>query len=747
MEDKRTTLDRAAVVNSNFLEALQIGKFPQPKSSTTFFDVGIDKNHALAIFQSQVESRHLDLIARDLKNKHKSFYTIGSSGHEGNAAVASAFSVEDMAFLHYRSCAFMLQRARDYYKGDSRLEDHLLALVASSKDPIASGRHKVFGSKDLNVPPQTSTIGSHVPKAVGAAFSITLTKSLNIKGGIHPASCIICSFGDGSLNHSTVQGAINSASWIVENNIPLPIVFVCEDNQIAISTPTKNSWVRNTCIDRVGIEYIDCDGLNIADTYLAAKQAREIAAHQRRPVFLHVKTVRLLGHAGSDIEFHYNNANEIISRENDDPLLHTARMLIESNYISALEITSIYKKTKALIEKISEKAIKAPTHKNYKTIIKDVIPPKLNKKIPSIRKNEKSNNNIAINKLNMAQCINNALDDILNQYDNVVIFGEDVGKKGGVYRVTANLQKKYGKTRVFDSILDEQTILGTAIGLAHNNIIPIPEIQFLAYVHNAIDQIRGEAATLPFFSSGQFVNPMVVRIPGLAYQKGFGGHFHNDNSIGFLREIPGIIVACPSTPAKAAKLIRKCIELAYIEQRVVIFLEPIALYHEKDLLEVGDNKFLEEYPDVSSKINFNEIDVNGSSKKYSIITFGNGVRIAEQAKNILENKYKCKVKLIDLCWLSPINYNEVLKEISNLEHVLILDETRDSGSVADDIISNLYLSLKNNKHQPILHKITAQDSFIPLGNSWKYVLPSSEDVINFFETKILQKSKSGNSVA
>ena len=121
------------------------------------------------------------------------------------------------------------------------------------------------------------------------------------------------------------------------------------------------------------------------------------------------------------------------------------------------------------------------------------------------------------------------------------MFGEDVALKGGVYGVTRGLQKKFGAARVFDSLLDEQSILGIALGAGVSGLLPIPEIQYLAYLHNAEDQLRGEAASLSFFSNGQYRNPMVVRIAGLAYQKGFGGHFHNDNAVGVLRDIPGLV--------------------------------------------------------------------------------------------------------------------------------------------------------------------------------------------------------------
>jgi len=183
----------------------------------------------------------------------------------------------------------------------------------------------------------------------------------------------------------------------------------------------------------------------------------------------------------------------------------------------------------------------------------------------------------------MSRILNWALTDLMLAHPDIVMMGEDVGRKGGVYGVTQKLAARFGPDRMIDTLLDEQSILGLAIGMAQNGFTPMPEIQFLAYLHNAEDQIRGEAATLPFFSNGQFTNPMVLRIAGLGYQKGFGGHFHNDNTVAVLRDIPGVILAVPSNGADAAKMLRAFVRLAREEQRVVVFLEPIALYPMRDL--------------------------------------------------------------------------------------------------------------------------------------------------------------------
>ena len=151
--------------------------------------------------------------------------------------------------------------------------------------------------------------------------------------------------------------------------------------------------------------------------------------------------------------------------------------------------------------------------------------------------------------LTLAASVTEALADALAGDRRVVVFGEDVADKGGVYGATRGLARRFGAGRVFDTLLDEQAILGLALGAGLAGLLPVPEIQYLAYLHNAEDQLRGEAATLPFFSQGAYRNPMVVRVAGLGYQKGFGGHFHNDNALAVLRDIPGLVVACPARGA------------------------------------------------------------------------------------------------------------------------------------------------------------------------------------------------------
>ncbi len=723
-------LDRAAVVDEQFVRRVKAANFPSVNSFTTPAMAGLDKKTAIDLFDSQIKSRLLDIMARQLKEKGLGFYTIGSSGHEGNVVFGQVFKFNDMAFLHYRSGAFYIQRAKQV-PGCDGVRDILLSLVAAKADPISGGRHKVFGSVPLMIPPQTSTIASHLPKALGAAWSITRAKELQIISQLDSNALILCSFGDASVNHAVAQATFNAASWIGYQSYPLPLIFICEDNGVGISVPTPKGWIECSIKNRPDFNYIACDGLNIADCYAKARLAETIARHKKQLVFLHMRCVRLLGHAGSDIESQYHSQAEIESTEADDPLLHTAGMLYREGWLSLQDILDLYQDNRALIEAKAFEAIHSPKLTSASAVMASLLPHVAMKPqdLPPDEARRADCLGAGYQKMlvkrNLCQQLNLALTDLLLQYPNMVIFGEDVGKKGGVYRVTADLEARFGKRRVFNTILDETTILGTAIGMAHNGFLPVPEIQFLAYLHNAEDQLRGEASTLSFFSNGQYQNPMVIRIAGLGYQKGFGGHFHNDNSIAVLRDLPGVIVACPSNGPDAVRLLRTCMGIAQQEGRVVVFLEPIALYMMKDLHEPGDNGWLFDYPPLDEKIKMGEITTHGAGD-IVILTYANGYYLSRQAAKILHEQYGIEVKVVDMQWLSPLPLAAILREVGECFRILIVDEGRRSGSVSEGLIT---LLMEHGSSSLIIKRITGEDCFIPLGTAWEYVLPSRDKIV------------------
>ncbi len=232
-------MDRADIVDQAFRNALADGVFPSGKPASG----PLSDSAAVEIFRAQILSRNLDRRSRKMQAAGEGYYTIGSSGHEGMAAVAAALRPDDMAFLHYRDGAFQTMRSAQV-PGTTPAWDMLLSFATSTEDPCSGGRHKVLGSKALNIPPQTSTIASHLPKAVGAAYSIGLGKRHDCEHKVlADDSLVMCSFGDASSNHSTAQGAINTACWTAYQSVPLPLLFVCEDNGIGISTRTPRGWV------------------------------------------------------------------------------------------------------------------------------------------------------------------------------------------------------------------------------------------------------------------------------------------------------------------------------------------------------------------------------------------------------------------------------------------------------------------------------------------------------------------------
>jgi len=735
--------NRAEVIDQNFSRFVKESHLPRSHSSTTLAESGLRPSEVMDLFESQLTSRHLDLIARVLKNNNQCYYTIGSSGHEGNAAFGKAFRLTDMAFLHYRSGGFMIQRSKQL-PGSTPIYDTMLSFFASTEEPIAGGRHKVFGSLPLLVPPQTSTIASHLPKAVGAALSIHRAQAMGIDAVMPSDAVVTCSFGDASSNHSTAIGAINMASWVAYQNIAVPLVFICEDNGIGISVQTPGHWVERNFAHRPAIKYISADGLNILDAFQKAVAAEQYCRERRKPVFLHTKTVRLMGHAGSDMEGTYRSFQQIEEVEFQDPLLHSARIVIENGLASAEEVVNLYEQVRSRVRHVADSAMQRPQLSDPVEVRAPITACKHKRVAPPVpaktdREHAFGSSDWTKTKipLHMAKLINLGLHDILLRYKNTVIFGEDVAQKGGVYNVTDGLFKKFGARRIFNSLLDEQSIIGTAIGMAHNGFVPIPEIQFLAYFHNAEDQIRGEAATLPFFSQGLFTNPMVLRIAGLAYQKGFGGHFHNDNSLAVLRDIPGLIIAVPSNGADAVKMMRACVREAHENGRVVIFIEPIALYMTRDLNVEGDKIWCSEYPDPQEEIAVGEFGVYRSydSKKsaaasdaadLTILTYGNGYYYSRQATDVLVKEHGKKVKVIDLRWIAPVNMDKVVAEIGASKRVLVVEECRKTGSFSEYLVSAL---VEKMDVLPKIKVVAADDCFIPLGQAAAAGLPKKEEIL------------------
>lgn len=695
---------------------------------------------ALEIFEDQVMSRLLDVAARELKRRNEGFYTISSAGHENNAVIGSLLRLDDPCFLHYRSGALVNARSRKLPEVDP-IFDTLLSFCASKDDPISQGRHKVWGSRPLWIPPQTSTIASHLPKASGLAFSLRMARKAGKAADFRDDSIVLCSFGDASANHATALAGINSARYAVRRGGAAPILFLCEDNGIGISVSTPANWIHDSFSNQPHLKYFEAKG-TMDEIFDVVDEAISTCRRSRQPVFLHLHTTRLWGHAGTDVETTYRSLQEIEAEEAKDPLLVNARRLIETGAATPAELQVLVAAIQTRIDEAMERAIARPRL----TAVAEVVAPLAPYAEVAVRAtaavqasaearaklfdNALPENTTTPTKRTMGAHINAALADEMLRFPEIIAFGEDVGKKGGVYYVTAGLQKKFGIGRVFDTLLDETTILGVAQGAAMAGMLPIPEIQYLAYIHNALDQIRGEACSLQFFSSGQFANPMVVRVQGLAYQKGFGGHFHNDNSIGALRDIPGLLLAVPSRGDDAARMLRGLVATARSCGRVAVFLEPIALYHEKDLHEDGDGLWLSNYPvpnGESAMLLPGEVGVyNSDADDVLIVSYANGLRLSLRAAKKLKDERDINARVLDLRWLNPLPLEAMRQHAEACGRVVVADECRATGGgVAEAVIA----ALAESGFEGRMQSVRAADSYVPLGAAANLVLISEQQIV------------------
>ena len=676
----------------------------------------LDSATARDLLESMLLARHLDVAALELRVRGAGHYTIGSSGHESNVLLGHLTRTTDPSLVHYRSAALQIERARQVPEIDN-VRDIALSLVASSEEPVSHGRHKLFGGKALGIIPQTSTIASHLPRAVGLAYALGWKRAQGLAQ--EPAhALVLCSFGDASVNHSSALGAFNAAGWVAHQNQPLPLLFVCEDNGLGVSVRSPPGWVEARLRSLPQVRYFAADGADLLGGYEKVRAAVEYCRGARRPAILHLSCVRLLGHAGSDVDTTYRSRQELEQAAERDPLWCAARSFVNAGLLDAEAVLALDTAAEARVRREADRAATRP-----RLTTRAEVASSLSRPIPAGFAAKSRSAAATTEPMTLAQGVSFALGELLSSDPGSLLFGEDVAKKGGVYGATKGLFEKHGHGRVFNTLLDEQTILGLALGAATLGLYPLPEIQYLAYLHNAEDQLRGEAATFSYFSRGALENPMLVRIAGLAYQKGFGGHFHNDNSLAVLRDIPGISVCVPARADDAVALYRTAHALGRLHGHVVVAIEPIALYHRRDLLADGDGQWLATLPSAGAE--YGRARVYPSERAdVLLVTYGNGVAMCLRARQELA-KLGIHARVLDLRWLVPLPWDDIVREAERAGRALVVDETRHSGNVSEALLAGL------GEHAPGVRsaRVTAADCFIPLGDAAELVLVSEAEIV------------------
>jgi 2-oxoisovalerate dehydrogenase E1 component len=690
------------------------------------------------LFEAQAASRWLDVAARRMEATGQGRHTIASAGHEGNAAVALALRSNDPALLHHRSSAFYLARTALAGLEDGML-DIALGLAGAAERPATGGRTPGLAHPDVAILPQSPTVAGHLPRALGLAW--TIGRQQRTRGGERlkwPDDAVaVASFGDGSANHSTATGAVNSACWAARQGVPLPLLLICEDNGLGVSMTTPPGWIRSLFGAREGLRYLFADSSDDPLVVLeTTRSAVEIARAHRRPVLLHLACVRIGGHAGSDSERTYRRPDRIAADLAKDPLVATMESIVRTGVLTGAEIADRLLDIRDRVASAVEEALRRPKLKTSKDVMAPLAPRRpsavaiLAARTPPAGHRAEVFGEMPPEKegpLTLAESINRTLLDAALVSPNLVVLGRDVGRLGGVYGVTRGLHKRLGPARVTDTVLDEQTVVGLSLGAAVSGLLPVAEIRNLADLHSAESQLRNEAATLSFLSGGAYRNPLVIRVPGLSYQDGIGGAVGGDNALGALRDIPGLVIACPAHPSEAPGLLRTCLAAAEADGTVSVFLEPIALYDQRDMLQPGDDAWCAPYPAPPLWGSFHapigRASVWGAGGDLTIVSFGNGLRMSMRVAADLERDgIDCRV--VDLRWLAPLPLEDVFREATATGRLLIVDETRRTGGVSEGLVTGMLEAGFDGQ----LVRVTARDCVVPAGAAADLILVTEKQI-------------------
>ncbi|PKG22173.1 alpha-ketoacid dehydrogenase subunit beta [Niallia nealsonii] len=313
--------------------------------------------------------------------------------------------------------------------------------------------------------------------------------------------------------------------------------------------------------------------------------------------------------------------------------------------------------------------------------------------------------------MTMIQAITDALRTELRNDPNVLVFGEDVGVNGGVFRATEGLQTEFGEDRVFDTPLAESGIGGLAVGLGLQGFRPVPEIQFFGFVYEVMDSISGQMARMRYRSGGRYNSPVTIRSP-------FGGgvhtpELHADSLEGLMAQQPGLKVVIPSTPYDAKGLLISAIR----DNDPVIFLEHMKLYR----------SFRQEVPEEEYTIPLGKADVKREGKDLSIITYGAMVQESIKAAEELE-KEGYSVEVIDLRTVSPLDIDTIIASVEKTGRAVVVQEAQKQAGIAANVVAEINDRAILSLEAPVL-RVTAPDTVFAFTQAETVWLPNFKDII------------------
>jgi len=581
-----------------------------------------------------------------------------------------------------------------YYRDDSMLlsigfsgYELMLQLLAKRDDPFSAGRsyYSHPSNKDGIRPSiihQSSATGMQAIPTTGLAHGLQFlenTHSHLLKKGVDgECPVVLCSMGDGSVTEGEVSEALQFA--VLKQ---LPIVYLVQDNQwgtSATAEETRTSTAYEYAAGFKGLHRLQCDGSDFMRSYETMQQAISYARVERKPVLVHAR-VPLLGHHTNSIrrEF-YRDREDLLRHGLYDPL-PKMRVLLSSAGFNDHEINETESDAQRSVSEEFERAV-AAADPDASTVGDNVFAPTPVTEEKGVR-TPKGNE-----KIMMVDAALHAIEEIMEDHDEAVLYGQDVGRRlGGVFRETATLAEKFGEKRVFNTAIQEAYIVGSTVGMSAMGVKPIVEVQFGDYIYPGFNQLVSEVSKSNYLTNGKFPVGVVLRVPVGAY--GGGGPYHSGSVESTLLSIKGIKVAYPSNAADMKGLMKA----AYYDPNPVVMLEHKGIYWSK-IPGTEDARMVEpdrDYIFPLGKANIilpAEQSFVKKGESVCIITYGMGVYWAKAAAK----KYPGRVEVIDLRTLFPLDEELIFEAVTRHGKVIVLSEEQQNNSFAE----SLSLRISNN---------------------------------------------------